>query len=159
VVLEEKALPEVVGHPGGQGAGDEKAEDDVHPHGDPVHDEVLRDGRVARPGAKPPPEAAVPRDRHVHLGVALHAPETPALGVAAGVSGEAGRQEAPEDEPHDEDHHGAAEELAQGELPAEDEPHDDPELEDEVGGGDWKAMAAVKSAPLRTSERASATAA
>ena len=37
--------------------------------------------------------------------------------------------------------------------------HNDTEFEDEIGGGISNAIAAVKSAPLRTSERASARAA
>ena len=41
VVLEEQPLPERVGHPGGERAGDQQAADDVAPDGGPVHHEVV----------------------------------------------------------------------------------------------------------------------
>jgi hypothetical protein len=42
-------------------------------------------------------------------------------------------------------------------LPAQDDHHDDPELDDEFVEAISNAIAAVKSAPLRNNERASAT--
>ena len=49
--------------------------------------------------------------------------------------------------------------MGQGELPAQQQGQDDPELDDQVGGAISKAIAAVKLAPLRKRDRASATAA
>src|SRR5256885_8761236 len=47
IARDEERLPEAVGHPGGQGAGDEEAEHHVLGHTGHVHVEVVTDGGQA----------------------------------------------------------------------------------------------------------------
>ena len=72
MVDEEEMLPEAVGHPGGDGPGDQKPDHDVSNDRGPLHDEDVGDRRRCAIGAKSMPQAAFSRDRHVHGGVPFH---------------------------------------------------------------------------------------
>ncbi len=132
---EEKALPEALGDPGGEGASDEEAAGDVLPDGGPVHDEEVADGGEA-PGGGELLEQGAFVERHVHLGVALHGANEALLGLLTGLLDHVGLEEAPEEEGEEDDHQGSADELGRSELPADEDGEEDAELDDEVGGGE-----------------------
>src|SRR6266511_4236146 len=115
-------------------------------------------GEALRRG-QPPPERCPLLHGHVHLGMALHPPEHPTLGFAARLLDEAALEEDAEGECQQHNHQRPADKLAERELPAEQQRHDDPQFDHQVGRRELKGIAAVKFAPLRKSERASATAA
>ena len=138
VVVEEEPLPERVGHPGGERAGDEQAADDVAPDRRPVHHEVVG-GR----GEAPPASAAAARSSRspwTHMSISAW----PSIEPDAGPCRPARAPPRPgcwvrkraEQQREEDDHQRAADELAERELPAEQQRHDDPELDDEVGRGE-----------------------
>src|ERR1700730_3809988 len=74
---EEEGLPELIRHPGGERAGNDKPADDIHPHRGPVHDEIMADGGEAFGGSDPAPDRSVFWHRHIHLGVPFHSTRNP----------------------------------------------------------------------------------
>ena len=95
------------------------------------------------------PGGAAVGDTYVHLGVCFPSAERAPVRLSSRVFDHRRLQEALEQQGHQRDHDRAAEELAGGDLPADQDREDDPELNDEVRGGERKAIAAGKLAPLR----------
>ena len=135
--LEEEALPERVGHPGGERAGDQQAAEDVAPDRGPVHHEVVRGRREAgrRAQALPPAPLAAGRTCPSRRGPpsSRAAPCRPA--ARASSTSCCFRKSRNSDRDQD-DHQRPADELAEHELPAQEQRHDDPELDHQVGRGD-----------------------
>jgi hypothetical protein len=67
--------------------------------------------------------------------VPFHRAEPAACCLDAGLVGEPAGQQQTEEQSEQDDHHRAADEFAEGELPAEQERHHDPELDDEIRRG------------------------
>jgi hypothetical protein len=76
-------LPEAVGNPGRHRARDQQAAEDVAGDGGPVHHEVRGGGVEALPREEPLENRSPALDRHVHLGVAFHGAQHPAVGLLA----------------------------------------------------------------------------
>ena len=133
---------------------------DVAPDGGPVHDEVVRGRGEARraSGAAARASPVPPTDMSISACPSIE-PRRPLSASRACLVDEPLLQEDTEGERQQDDHQRPADELAEHELPAEQEPMMIPSSITRLVDANSKTIAAVKSAPLRNSERASATAA
>ena len=135
--LEEEALPERVGHPGRERAGDQQAAEDVAPDGGPVHDEVVRRrGEALRRAEAPPPVPSPPADMSISAWPSIE-PTRPLSASRARLVDEPPLQEAAEERaPIRTIISGPPTNSPSDELPAEQDRDDDPELDHEVRGGE-----------------------
>ena len=159
--VRKKVLPERVRHPGADGPGDQQPDHDVAEDRGPLHHEdVLTEVKPVPASTAAASKLALRLDAHVHGGVPLHRPGQSLVRLLARAASMSSRaRTAGTSTATSDDHDRAADELGQGELPAQQQRHDDAQLDDEVGRGDLEGHRRGEVAPLRNSDRASATAA
>ena len=156
---EEQVAPEAVRHPSRHGSGNEQTGHDVADDSGPFHYEDVGHRGDALPRAEALPQAALTLDAHVHRRVTFHRPRQALFGLCLGRLEEPLTQEQAEEEGDQDDHERSTYELGQGELPPMSRARMTPSSTTRLVEAISNAMAAVKLAPLRNSDRARATAA
>src|SRR5215469_6973948 len=68
---QKERLPECIGYPGRETARDQQPTDDVEPDRSPIHHEIVADGCATSIGCHPLPKRAALGDGHIHFGVAI----------------------------------------------------------------------------------------
>ncbi len=96
MIGDEEGLPELVGDPCSESAGDQQAANDIEPDGRPIHDEEVADRRHALVGRDAAPNRALLLDRHVHRRMPLHPPGDASIGLRLRLFKQATVQEQPE---------------------------------------------------------------